>query len=140
MDQLIGVEPALTRAVYDQGADLLNLDVDLLFFDTTSTSFELDEADDLLWRDDKGTVVDADDPAAVKRAGFRSHGKSKDSRDDLPQVVVGMAVTPTGIPVRVWCWPGNVGSLGHGEGAVLGTDQGPAPRRTGGLDPPGIVG
>ncbi|WP_200214324.1 IS1634 family transposase [Micromonospora coerulea] len=107
MDQLIEVEPALTRAVYDQIADLLNLEVDLLFFDTTSTYFELDEADEPLWRDDKGTVVDADDPTAVKQAGFRTHGKSKDSRDDLPQVVVGMAVTRTGIPVRVWCWPGN---------------------------------
>jgi hypothetical protein len=107
MDDLIAVEPALTRAIYDQIADLLNLEVDLLFFDTTSTYFELDEADDLVWRDTNGTVVDAGDPAAVKQAGFRSHGKSKDSRDDLPQVVVGMAVTRTGIPVRVWSWPGN---------------------------------
>jgi hypothetical protein len=109
MDELIGVEPALTRAVYDQIADLLNLEVDLLFFDTTSTYFELDEADELLWRDEKGTVVADGDPAAVKQAGFRAHGKSKDHRDDLPQVVVGMAVTRTGIPVRVWCWPGNTG-------------------------------
>src|SRR3954447_8927827 len=109
MDQLIAVEPALTRAVYDQIADLLNLEVDLLFFDTTSTYFELDEADDLVWRDAKGTTVEAQDPAAVKQAGFRMHGKSKDSRDDLPQVVIGMAVTRTGIPVRVWCWPGNTG-------------------------------
>src|SRR5262249_25644626 len=36
-----------------------------------------------------------------------THGHSKDHRDDLPQVVVGMAVTRQGIPVRVWCWPGN---------------------------------
>jgi hypothetical protein len=107
MDDLIEVEPALTRAIYDGIADLLNLEVDLLFFDTTSTYFELDEADDLLWRDDKGKVVPEDHPAAVKQAGFRTYGKSKDSRDDLPQVVVGMAVTRTGIPVRVWCWPGN---------------------------------
>ena len=40
-------------------------------------------------------------------AGFRTCGKSKDHRDDLPQVVIGMAVTRDGIPVRVWCWPGN---------------------------------
>ena len=44
---------------------------------------------------------------AVGKAGFRTHGESKDSRDDLPQVVVGMAVTRDGIPVRVWCCPRN---------------------------------
>ncbi|MDZ5494687.1 IS1634 family transposase [Micromonospora sp. 4G53] len=107
MDDLISVEPKLTRAVYDQIADLLNLEVDLLFFDTTSTYFELDEADEPLWRDEHGEVVDDGAPTAVKQAGFRTYGKSKDGRDDLPQVVVGMAVTRTGIPVRVWCWPGN---------------------------------
>ncbi|MEU1567007.1 hypothetical protein ABZ504_42685 [Streptomyces mirabilis] len=37
----------------------------------------------------------------VLHKGFRAYGKSKDSRDDLPQVVVGMAVTRDGIPVRV---------------------------------------
>ncbi len=44
-----------------------------------------------------------------KRKGFRSFGKSKDHRDDLPQVVIGMAVTRAGIPVRVWSWPGHTG-------------------------------
>ena len=39
--------------------------------------------------------------------GFRRYGKSKDHRDDLPQIVIGLAVTREGIPVRVWCWPGN---------------------------------
>ena len=48
-----------------------------------------------------------DDADPGKTAGFRTHGKSKDSRDDLPQIVIGMAVTRDGIPVRVWCWPGN---------------------------------
>jgi hypothetical protein len=109
MDELIGVEAKLTRQVYDQLADLLNLEVDLLFFDTTSTYFELDEPDDLTWRDERGRCVAEGDAGAVKQAGFRTYGKSKDSRDDLPQVVVGMAVTRTGIPVRVWCWPGNTG-------------------------------
>jgi transposase len=41
------------------------------------------------------------------RLTYRRCGKSKDHRDDLPQVVIGMAVTRDGIPVRVWCWPGN---------------------------------
>ena len=57
------------------------------------------------WRGD--AVTSQDDADEDKTAGFRTHGKSKDSRDDLPQIVIGMAVTRGGIPVRVWCWPGN---------------------------------
>src|SRR3954447_18225117 len=41
LDALLDVEDALARRVYDAVADLLNLEVDLLFFDTTSTYFEL---------------------------------------------------------------------------------------------------
>ena len=108
MDWLHAVRGRLERQVYDQVADLLNLEVDLLFFDTTSTCFELDEADEAVlrnWRGEKAAGEDGADPD--KTAGFRTHGKSKDSRDDLPQIVIGLAVTRGGIPVRVWCWPGN---------------------------------
>jgi hypothetical protein len=56
------------------------------------------------WRGEKADGQDADPD---KAAGFRAHGKSKDSRDDLPQIVIGLAVTRDGIPVRCWCWPGN---------------------------------
>jgi hypothetical protein len=108
MDWLYAVRGRLERQVYDKVADLLNLEVDLLFFDTTSTYFELDEADRDVLRDWRGETVTSDDDADPdKTAGFRAHGKSKDSRDDLPQIVIGMAVTRGGIPVRVWCWPGN---------------------------------
>jgi hypothetical protein len=88
-------------------ASLLNLEVDLLFFDTTSTYFCLDEADEPLARDERGEVTGDHDGQAVCCAGFRSYGHSKDQRDDLPQVVIGLAVTREGIPVRSWCWPGN---------------------------------
>jgi hypothetical protein len=127
MDWLIQIEDQLARGVFDQVAHLLNLEVDLIFFDTTSTYFETEDPDEPVWRDEHGRRVegddagddagvacdgeraDADEPpvGAAGQAGFRSRGKSKDSRDDLPQVVVGMAVTRDGIPVRVWCWPGN---------------------------------
>ena len=109
MDALLEVEDALAKRVYDAVADLLNLEVDLLFFDTTSTYFELDEPDAPVARDERGRVLDAETGTGQpdQAAGFRSYGKSKDHREDLPQVVVGMAVTRTGIPVRVWCWPGN---------------------------------
>jgi DDE family transposase len=97
MDWLLEVQEELCEAVYFATADLLNLEVDLLFFDTTSTYFERDEPEH--------DVVDED--GNVVRPAFRVRGHSKDHRDDLPQVVIAMAVTRTGIPIRVWCWPGN---------------------------------
>jgi transposase len=84
-------EARVQEAVFFAVADLLCLEVDLLFFDTTSTYFERDEPEQ------------GPDGAP----GFRALGHSKDHRPDLPQVVIGLAVTREGIPVRVWVWPGN---------------------------------
>jgi DNA-binding SARP family transcriptional activator/transposase len=92
MDFLLESLPELQETVFLTVADLLQLDVDLLFFDTTSTYFGLEQPD-----------VNPDDETAP---GFRSHGHSKDHRDDLPQAVIGMAVTRGGLPVRLWVWPG----------------------------------
>jgi transposase len=92
MDWLLEIEPELAQQVYWAVADLLNLEVDLLFFDTTSTYFQVEEADP---------------PSSDGCKGFRTQGHSKDHRPDLPQVVIGLAVTREGIPVRVWTWPGN---------------------------------
>jgi len=109
MDWLLEITDALEKEVFWQVATLLDLEVDLLFFDTTSTYFELDEPDTPIARDRRGMPLPQPDAEGEgeKPVGFRTYGKSKDHRDDLPQVVVGMAVTRTGIPVRVWCWPGN---------------------------------
>ncbi|SRR5579863_3268925 len=108
MDWLLEIKDTLERQVFDQVADLLNLEVDLLFFDTTSTYFVTEEEDEPVARDKNGSAVTSDDDAEDGKAGgFRAYGKSKDHRDDLPQVIIGMAVTRNGIPVRVWCWPGN---------------------------------
>jgi transposase len=92
MDWLLEVETEVAEQVYWSVATLLDLEVDLLFFDTTSTYFETDEADP---------------PSGGADKGFRTYGHSKDHRADLPQVVIGLAVTRTGIPIRVWTWPGN---------------------------------
>ncbi len=89
--QAADCEAGVQEAVFFACADLLNLEVDLLFFDTTSSYFERDEPE-----------VPADGSP-----GFRALGHSKDHRPDLPQVVIGLAVTREGIPVRVWVWPGN---------------------------------
>ncbi len=120
MDWLLEIEDDLAEAVYWATADLLNLEVDLLFFDTTSTYFETETADpppatdknknDNDKNNDNGKSDNGDDGEGVG-VGFRSRGHSKDHRRDLPQVVVGMAVTRTGIPIRVWCWPGNTNDM-----------------------------
>jgi hypothetical protein len=108
MDWLHQVRGAVEKEIFGQVANLLSLEVDLLFFDTTSTYFQLDDEDEPVPRDASGEATsDEQKAAAGKPAGFRAYGKSKDHRDDLPQVVIGLAVTRDGIPVRVWCWPGN---------------------------------
>ena len=123
MDWLIEAAPQVEREVFWSVASLLDLEVDLLFFDTTSTFFEIEAGDEPVARDARGEVLpdnqqpdtggaevtgaDDDEAEGPRRAGFRTWGKSKDFRGDLPQIVIGMAVTRTGIPVRVWSWPGN---------------------------------
>jgi hypothetical protein len=109
MDWLLQIREQLERQVFDRASEVLGLEVDLLFFDTTSTYFVTEEADTPAARDQQGNPVspDAAGQGDGREAGFRTWGKSKDHRDDLPQVVIGMAVTRDGIPLRVWCWPGN---------------------------------
>jgi len=106
MDWLLQIRGQLEKQVFDRASELLGLEVDLLFFDTTSTYFVTEEADAPLARDQQGNPV-PEGAAGAREAGFRTWGKSKDHRDDLPQIVIGMAVTRDGIPLRVWCWPGN---------------------------------
>jgi len=64
MDWLLAVEDKLARGVFDAVAHLLNLEVDLIFFDTTSTYFETEDADPAVWRDEHGhrvhTAADGD--------------------------------------------------------------------------------
>ncbi len=93
MDFLLACEEEIQREVFFSVANLLNLEVDVIFFDSSSTYFEID---------------DEDEPDAEQGlAGLRRFGASKDRRPDRPQVVVGLAVTREGIPVRCWVFPGN---------------------------------
>jgi len=86
MDFLLEHAESIQKEVFWSTASLLNLTVDLIFFDTTNTYFEIEEPG----------------PSELK-----AYGKSKEKRDDLPLVTVGLAVTREGIPVRCWVLPGN---------------------------------
>jgi hypothetical protein len=75
MDFLLDCDDEIQREVFFAVSDLLNLQVDLILFDTTSTYFEI---------------------PAEREDHLRRFGESKDKRWDLPQVVVGFAVTKEG--------------------------------------------
>ena len=78
------------KDIFFHTANLLNLTVDLVFYDTTTASFSVDQEDN--------------DPDAD--INLRKFGRGKDGGWG-PQVVVALAVTGEGIPVRCWVFPGN---------------------------------
>jgi len=96
MDFLERHKVEIEKAVYFRMADLMNADVDLIFYDTTSLHFEVDEEDDVERRHE-GRAYEP----------LRRRGYSKNGRDDAPQIVVGLAVTRDGLPVRSWVFVGN---------------------------------
>ena len=111
MDFLSAALPGIAEAVFARTASLLNLACDVIFVDTTSTYFECDLADEQV---ELERALDAAESAAGETVGGPSEAAtrrfsrhSKDKRPDLPQVVIGMAVTAEGIPVRCWTFPGN---------------------------------
>jgi transposase len=75
------------EAIFFSTANLFNLDVDLIFYDTTTASFSVDEEDEI-----------------------RKYGKSKEGGWNA-QVVVALAVTKDGLPVRSWVFPGNTADV-----------------------------
>ena len=116
MDFLLGADEELQRAVFFATADLFNLEVDLLLYDTTSSYFEMEDDDEERTERERrwdacnaglGPEPTRPRPQVVNEPPLRLAGHSRDQRPDLPQVVVGLAVTRQGIPVRCWVWPGN---------------------------------
>jgi hypothetical protein len=104
MDFLLEALGEIAAEVFGSVAHLLNLDLDIVFVDTTSTYWETETADELAeLAQDPGD----DELGSPTEAGARTFGHSKDHRGDLPQVVIAMAVTRDGVPVRCWTFPGN---------------------------------
>ncbi len=108
MDLLLEALPELQESVFFSVANLMNLEVDLLFFDTSSTYFETERLEDELADDgDDDDQEREEEDRPLEEAGIRRFSShSKDHRRDLPQVVLALAVTKEGIPVRVWTFPG----------------------------------
>jgi hypothetical protein len=104
MDFLLEALGEIAAEVFSSVAHLLNLDLDIVFVDTTSTYWETETVDELAeLAQDPGD----DETTSPTEAGAREFGHSKDHRADLPQVVIAMAVTRDGVPVRCWTFPGD---------------------------------
>ena len=104
MDFLLDALGEIAAEIFSSVAHLLNLDLDIVFVDTTSTYWETETADDDL---ELADPVADDEHSSPAEAGTRAFGHSKDHRPDLPQVVIAMAVTRDGVPVRCWSFPGD---------------------------------
>lgn len=78
----------IEETLYRRGLDLFNQEIDLVFFDTTSTYFE-------------GTSL----------KGWAKRGKSKDHRPDHLQLVLGVLMRRDGFPISCEIWPGNTADV-----------------------------
>ena len=90
----------IERDVFLRAADLFRLDVDLIFYDTTTAYFEIDEPDE-----------DEQEWAGRLYAPLRRRGHNKEGRDNQPQVIIALAVTRDGMPVRSWVLPGDTADV-----------------------------
>jgi transposase len=100
LDFLVVSSDQIERDVFLRAADLFGLDVDLLFYDTTTAYFEIDEPDENE-REFAGRLY----------APLRRRGHSKEGRDNQPQVIIALAVTRDGMPVRSWVLPGDTADV-----------------------------
>jgi transposase len=91
MDVLYEHSGEIEEEVFFRTANLFNLKVDIIFYDTTTASFSID-------REDEGAE------------GIRKFGHAKEGFW-APQVVVALAVTPEGFPVKSWVLPGNTADV-----------------------------
>lgn len=90
----------IERDVFLRAADLFRLEVDLIFYDTTTAYFETDvtDEDQQLW-------------GGKLYAPLRRRGHNKEGRDSQPQVIIALAVTRDGMPVRSWVLPGDTADV-----------------------------
>jgi transposase len=94
MDLLQAHSQRVEEAIFFQTASLLDLEVDLVFYDTTTVEFSIDTEDE-----------ETEDDEAL-----RQYGRPKDGSWSV-QMVVALAVTRQGLPVRSWVFPGNTADM-----------------------------
>ena len=100
LDLLAEHGDTIEAEVFWASVDLFKLDVDLVFYDATTAWFECDEED-----------VARHEWRGLTFAPLRRRGHSKEGRDNDPQVIIALAVTRDGMPVRSWVLPGDTADV-----------------------------
>ena len=100
MDLLAEHGDAIEEEVFWNSVDLFKLDVDLIYYDATTAWFETDDED-----------VASHEWRGLKFEPLRKRGHGKEGRDNDPQVIIALAVTREGVPVRSWVFPGNTADV-----------------------------
>jgi hypothetical protein len=100
LDVLAEHGDAIEQEVFWRSVDLFKLDVDLIFYDATTAWFACD-AEDIAPQSWRGLTF----------APLRKRGHSKEGRDHDPQVIIALAVTRDGMPVRSWVLPGDTADV-----------------------------
>jgi hypothetical protein len=100
LDVLAEHGDAIEEEVFWHSIDLFKLDVDLVFYDATTAWFECDDED-----------VAPESWRGLTFAPLRKRGHSKEGRDNDPQVIIALAVTRDGMPVRSWVLPGDTADV-----------------------------
>ncbi len=83
MDELIRCKETIEIALHEREKDLFNLNLNLVFYDITSSYLEGDACP------------------------LGAHGYSRDHRRDRQQIVIGLLVTDQGLPIAHQVFPGN---------------------------------
>ncbi len=94
MDLLQAHSERVEEAIFFQTASLLDLEVDLVFYDTTPVDFSIDMEDE-----------ETEDDEAL-----RQYGRPRDGSWSV-SMVVALAVTRQGLPVRSWVFPGSTADV-----------------------------
>jgi hypothetical protein len=114
MDLLYRHADEVETAAFRKAVERLDLQVDLVYFDTTTAAFAVDDEDGQPRpRDVACDGADVAPAAGVDPAGepaLRRRGRHKDGSWRI-MVKVALAVTREGIPIRSWVLPGNTSDM-----------------------------
>ncbi|RFA31662.1 hypothetical protein CAI16_20270, partial [Virgibacillus dokdonensis] len=86
LDFLYEKKEPIEQQLYGHLTDLMSLEVDIIFYDTTTSYFEGEKSDEEI----------------------AAYGYSKDHRGDCKQILIGLLMTKQGIPIGHQVFPGNL--------------------------------